>query len=253
MKKFLLVFVVICSLLLSGCIVEPNSAMDKLDTAIYDILSNNYLITYDFMGNYPDDEFCYCYVDGTDYLTYTNISASGSGYTNVFYYFKDNDRYYLYINYTAKEFFFDCTNLAKDDEKYIPAFKYFFTSGIDVDAAIFNAKTGEDTGKWKYNLEEDTFSFVDYIYDISFGEENITKFVMIPEVKNDRTYRVTLKCYFYQYEMAVPVGMVYSDFGTTSIPDKYKPQLNLEDAVEADFQGLMDYFENAEEEEVEEE
>ncbi len=244
MKKILLVSIVICSLLLSACIVEPNSAMDKLDTAINDILSNNYLITYDFMGNYSDDQFCYCFVDGNDYLTYTNISASGSGHINLFYYFEDNDKYYLYINYTSKEFFFECTNLAKEDEKYIPAFKYFFTSGIDVDKAIVDAKTAEGTGRWKYNLEEESYSFVDYIYDISLDEENIVKMVMMPEVKNDKTYRVTLKCYFYQYEMAVPVGMVYSDFGTTTIPDKYKPQLNLSEAVEADFQGLIDYFEN---------
>lgn len=241
MKRFIVVILLTSLLLLSSCIVEPNNSMDNLNVALRDIASNNYLITYDFMDNYPDSDFAYCYVDGNDYLTYTNISSNANGYINVYYYFEEEGKRYMYICYKSKEFFFDCTNISEEDEKYIPCFKFFFASGVDVDTAI-------KEGEWKYNLEDDNYSFVDYIYDLSLDEDNIIKMVMTPEVKNNKTYRATLICYFYQYELAVPVGLVYTQFGTTSIPESYKLKLDLSDAEEADFESLIKYINGSEDE-----
>lgn len=244
MKRVLLVSILICVILLNACMVQPDTAMDKLNIAIDGILNSGYLITYNLYDYYSEEAFCYCYVEGTDYMTYTNISAADSGFINIYYYFKENDRYYLYLCYNSKEFFFDCTELSKEDEKYIPAFKYFFASGVDIDKAIFDAKSGEGTAGWKYNIDDGSYTFVNYLYDISMGEDSIVKMEMFPEVKDDRVYRVTLNCYFYQYELAVPIGLTYTDFGNTTIPEKYKPTLVLSEATAPDFKGVIDYFEN---------
>lgn len=244
MKRVLLVSIIICVILLNACMVQPDTAMDKLNIAIDGILNSSYLITYDFYDYYTEEAFCYCYVEGTDYMTYTNISAGDSGFINIYYYFKENDRYYFYIRYNSKEFFFDCTELSKEDEKYIPAFKYFFASGLDIDNAILDAKSGEGTAAWKYNIEDGSYTFVDYLYDISLGEDNIVKMEMIPEVKGDKVYRVALNCYFYQYELSVPMGLIYTDFGSTSIPEKYKPKLVLSEATAPDFKGVIEFFES---------